>query len=428
MYAPHASTNRLFLLYRFLWFFMAPLLRFHKRMKIGYRQRTLQESLPKADLWIQAASVGESYIIEEILTVLAPAHPLTILVTTNTSQGMDILQKINPTSPHITLKAHYCPFDRPGLMDRAMAMVQPRLVVLIETELWPGFLQACKKQAIDIAVINGRMTEKSMGGYQRMGHFWQDLAPTTILAMSEADGTRYGKVFGQERVSIMANIKFDRLLRTAAEQATNAPLATVLDPDVPFVVLGSTRMEEEADIGKIIESLLRHNPKIIVGLFPRHMERIGSWQVHLQKKQLPMHLRSKIDAPVQQSSVILWDTIGELQQGYQRADAAFVGGSLVPLGGQNFLEALNTGLQPVIGQSWFNFYWVGKDIFNQNLVLQVDNWQEAVNVLLNCLQSPTDKAKVRHTFSQYAQEQQGGTTTACSAIMHLLDQTTPASP
>lgn len=420
MSPPNSTSRIIFFIYRLLWLFMVPLLRFHKRMKIGYGERTLKRHLPKADLWIQAASVGEAFIVEEILLSLSPTQPLVVLVTTNTSQGMDILRKITPGSQDITLKLRYCPFDRPDFMDRAIAMVAPSLVVLIETELWPGLLRACKKGAIKVCVINGRMTEKSMQGYLRLSQFWKDIAPTTTLAMSEADGERYSKVFDRGRTSIMTNIKFDRLLRTATDTTDSSPLSAILAPDVPFVVLGSTRSEEEELVGQMIKSLFHHNPKLVIGLFPRHMERISAWQQHLQKDKIPVQLRSEISEPVQRPTVILWDRIGELQQGYRRADAAFVGGSLAPLGGQNFLEAMTAGLQPVIGQSWSNFYWVGEDIFKQNLAIRVDNWQEAVNVLLNCLKSPTDRNKVQQTFRQYAKKQEGGTTTACNTINNLL--------
>lgn len=399
---------------------MAPALRFHKRMKIGYNDRTLRHSFPKADLWIQAASVGESFIVEELLLSLTPKKRLTVLVTSNTSQGMDILKKIKPAK-NIKLELRYCPFDCPSFMDKAVRMVSAKLVVLIETELWPGFLYACKKQQVNVCVINGRMTEKSMKGYLRMANIWKDLSPTSILAMSEDDRKRYGRVFGDKRTALMTNIKFDRILRTATPTQANSNLDHIISPEIPFLILGSTRTEEEEVIQKMIEALLRHNPKVVIGLFPRHMERISVWQQQLQKDGIQFQLRSEVSTPVPQTSVILWDTIGELQQGYKRANGAFVGGSLMPLGGQNFLEPLSAGLQPVIGDSWSNFYWVGEEIFAQNMVIKVQNWQEAVNVLLNCLETPSDKTVVQEKFRQYAIKQQGGTATACAEITRLLD-------
>ena len=420
MTSPHSSTTRALFFYRLLWIVLTPLLRFHKRMKIGYDDRVLKRALPRADLWIQAASVGEAYIVEEILLELSSANPLTILVTTNTSQGMDILKKITPANTNIILKLHYCPFDHPGLMKQAVTSVQPRLVVLIETELWPGFLSACKKHHIKVCVINGRMTEKSMKGYLRMINFWHDLAPDAILAMSETDRQRYGTVFGDKQTEIMANIKFDRLLRTTTTKTDQKNLSTIITPDTPFLILGSTRTEEEEIISKMIESLLRHNPDVIIGLFPRHMERISTWQQYLTKQNIPFQLRSTISSPVTGGIVILWNTIGELQQGYHRANSAFVGGSLIPLGGQNFLEPLCAGIQPVIGSSWSNFYWVGEEIFQQNLAIRVNNWQEAVNVLLKGLTQPTNHTVVQHKFKEYIQQQQGGTTTACTKIISLL--------
>ena len=421
MIKPHPSTTRALFLYRFIWFFLAPLLRFHKRMKIGYDERTLKRPLPQADLWIQAASVGESFIVEELLLSLTPEKHHTVLVTTNTSQGMDILKKIKAPSPHISLELRYCPFDRPALMEQAVSMVKPHLMVLIETELWPSLLFACKKQQVTICVVNGRMTEKSMKGYLRMPNIWNDLSPDSILAMSEDDCRRYGAVFGDERVAPMKNIKFDRLLRTSSTSHTATNLDAILQPETPFLILGSTRSEEEVDIHKMIESLLRHKPNIVIGLFPRHMERISAWKQQLQKDEIQFQLRSEITTPVPVTSVILWDTIGELQQGYMRATGAFVGGSLVPLGGQNFLEPLSVGIQPVIGDSWSNFYWIGEEIFAQNLVIKVQHWQEAVNVLLNCLEDPSDKKIVQKKFNQYASKQQGGTATACAEIKRLLE-------
>lgn len=416
----HSSTTRALFFYRFLWLLLTPLLRFHKRMKIGYDQRTLRRSLPKADLWIQAASVGEAYIVEELILALETDQPLTILVTTNTAQGMDVLKKIIPKNSTICLKLHYCPFDRPHYMDQAVTMVAPRLVVLIETELWPAFLYACKKQQVPVCVVNGRMTEKSMAGYLRMGKIWQDLAPTSILAMSEDDCKRYGAVFGTQRTSTMNNIKFDRLLRTSKTPAAAGELDQIIKANTPFIVLGSTRAEEEEPISNMVESLLHHNTDLTIGLFPRHMERISTWQRHLKQKNIPFQLRSQLTEPANQATVILWDTIGELQKAYSRANAAFVGGSLMPLGGQNFLEPLAAGMQPVIGDSWSNFYWVGEEIFTQNLVLRVNNWQEAVNVLLHSMNDPSDPVKVRELFSQYALKRQGGTRTACAKITQLL--------
>ncbi len=416
---PSATEQALFL-YRLLWAIMAPLLRFHKRMKIGYDERILKQTLPEADLWIQAASVGEAYLVEEILTTLNPAQDLTVLVTTNTSQGLNILKTITPASPHIDLILRYCPFDRPATMVQAVTMVKPRLVVLIESELWPGLLHACKMKEIKVCVVNGRMTEKSMRGYLRMPAIWRSLAPTSILAMSPADGQRFTTVFGKERTTTISNIKFDRILRTTVDLTTDCPLTSIIPAHLPFIILGSIRREEEEDVLQMLNTLLHQNPQLIIGLFPRHMERVNTWHKRLQQDHIPCRLRSHISTPVTQPTVIIWDTIGELQQGYQRAESAFVGGSLAPLGGQNFLESLSTGLRPVIGGSWSNFYWVGEEIFHQQLVTRVGNWQEAARALLAELETPTDRHEIQRQFIKYAQQRQGGTSKACQEIERLL--------
>ena len=170
----------------------------------------------------------------------------------------------------------------------------------------------------------------------------------------------------------------------------------------------------------MVEFLLHRNTDLVIGLFPRHMERIGAWQQLLTRKKIPFILRSQLTEAVDHSTVILWDTIGELQEGYSRANATFVGGSLAPLGGQNFLEPLAAGLQPVIGKFWSNFYWVGEKIFKNNLVIRVNTWQEAADVLLNNLNDQPDPEKIRELFVQYAERYRGGTRTACAEIHRLL--------
>ncbi|MDA3972323.1 MAG: hypothetical protein PF442_13335 [Desulfobulbaceae bacterium] len=414
------ATRTALIFYRALWAVMAPLLRFHKRMKIGYDQRLLHTPLPKVDLWIQAASVGEAYLVEEILITLAPHQKTALLITTNTSEGFNILDRLKSVSENISLTIRYCPFDRPKTMSKAIKMTQPKLMVLIESELWPGLLSGCKHMDVPVLVVNGRMTETSMNGYLRMPAIWQDIGPAHILAMSDADAKRFQAVFGDKRVETMFNIKFDRLLRMSTTPDQTMPLTELIAEETSFITLGSIREEEEEVVCHMIQSLLSARPDIVIGLFPRHMERITAWRQHLHGANITYQLRSKTSQAVAPNTVILWDTIGELSKGYQRAQAAFVGGSLAPLGGQNFLEPLSVGVRPVIGPSWSNFHWVGGEIFQQDMVMKVENWQEAVDRLLRELETERDTHETLNDFRAYARTRQGGCLVASDAITTYL--------
>ncbi len=412
-------TKSAFILYQFLWTILAPLLRFHKRMKIGYKQRILKTPLPKVDLWIQAASVGEAYLVTELLNILAPEQATSVLVTTNTSQGFEILEKMKPASPHITLTIRYCPFDHPRIIFKAITMAKPKLMVLIETELWPGLLSGCQQNNIPVLVVNGRMTEKSMKGYLRFASLWQNIGPRHILAMSQTDAERFQAVFGEDRVSTMFNIKFDRLLHSAVLTPGKPAFPDIIPALASFLILGSIREEEEDEVSQMLEALLQSQPDLILGLFPRHMERINAWRHIFHQSKRAYQLRSEISKPVPQGTIILWDTIGELGTAYGRADGVFVGGSLASLGGQNFLEPLSAGIRPVTGPSLSDFHWVGTEIFQNNMVIKAENGQDAVKALLQEFQQKTDKQKIQADFQVYAKARQGGTATACRKILDM---------
>lgn len=421
--SPDKASSRLLLhLYQWLWSLILPCLRLNSRLKSGYDQRTLRTPLPAADLWIQAASVGEAYLARQLMTTLQPRLPLTILITTNTSQGYDILNRIkHETGPTVRVAVGYFPFDKPSLMQQALSAVAPRAVVLLESELWPGLMAACKAQGVKLLVVNGRMTERSLHGYLRWPAIWHDLRPHAVLAMSPADGNRFAALFGEEIVDTMANIKFDSLQsRHAPEDQTANPLHTIIDGTAKFVVLGSVRQEEEKAVSRLLCHLCSRDPRLIIGLFPRHMHRLNHWQQELSARHLPWQLRSQCRQVVPPGTIILWDTMGELTKAYDLARSVFVGGSLAPVGGQNFLEPLSSGIRPVIGPHWHNFAWVGREIVDQGLVHEALTWQETAAYLLEQAKQLPDRPRTTEALRLFIADRQGGTAKACRKIMRLL--------
>jgi len=420
-------SRKIFLgLYSFCWGIAVPVLRFNSRMAEGYEQRSLDDAyLEKADLWIQAASVGESNMAETLLRNLRPVRPLKILVTSNTSQGMGILERaIEGLSSHETLvsvHAAYFPFDKPSLMEKAVRMINPKVMVLLESEMWPGLMSALKNHGSGMVIINGRIRQKSLDKYMLWPSLWRDIAPDKILAISEEDAERFGTLFGPDRVDVMGNIKFDQVSKEGEWPARENPLKGVVSEGTPFVVLGSVRREEENAVAKIVLDIVHRKPDTVIGLFPRHIHRVKYWQDKLDSLSMPWITRSECKGPVSGGKSIIWDTFGELFFAYDLAAAAFIGGSLAPLGGQNFIEPLFCGVSPIIGPSWENFTWVGDDLMEKGLVRIRPDWKSVADSILEDLERPTDRANVRESALEYIKACRGGTAEACRVILNMMN-------
>ena len=415
-----------FSVYDLAWRLAIPFLKLNRRLAEGYPQRRFRQRIPApADLWIQAASVGEAFLAWQLLKQLTTEKPLSVLITTNTRQGMDILEKaireISSVTPRISAAAAYFPFDKPGIMNRAVGHIRPRVMVLLESEMWPAHLAALKASGCHIVIVNGRMTAKSLKGYLHWPSFWYRLRPDKILAISDKDAQHFGRLFGQQRVEVMSNIKFDRLDLSPESSRSENPLSAIFAPEDRLIVFGSVRRPEEEPVQKVLLEIKRRHPAVTVGLFPRHFQRLDAWMSFLTARKVPWCLRSGIDQPVAPGTVVLWDTYGELTFAYQLAAAAFVGGTLAPLGGQNFLEPLTAGVRPIIGPSWENFHWVGGEIISRELVRVVPDWEAVVDALTDDLKRPPSADRVKSAAYKYVGDRQGGTARACRLIEQYLD-------
>lgn len=404
-----------------------------------------QESAPPArplplyadhwhDVWIHAASGGEAYLTWELIKQYgAPSAasaqtdsvaPISVLTTSCTDQGLDVLREATAweekESPRISCTADYFPFDAPSLMHRALSQTLPKVVVLLETELWPGLLAACADEQVPVLLVNARMSTRSLSHYLLIKDFLRRVAPQRILAISDDDAGRFAALFGEERVGVMHNIKFDRFTAPQAPAFVDSPIATVFKPRTSLCVMGSVREQEEPDVALAIRELHAARPKTCIALCPRHMHRVEAWSKRLDAAGVPWVLRSEVNEPVHPGVTVLWDAFGELNAVYAQARAAFVGGSLAPLGGQNFLEPLAAGIAPCIGPYWKNFAWVGQEIIDQGLVRVVRDGHELAASLVKYLQRPIPQTKVQERFQNYLAERQGGTRQAWDLIREYL--------
>ncbi len=424
----HLFHKTAFGFYNFSWSIALPWLRCHHRLAEGYKQRALKDQLPAAaDLWIQAASVGESWLALELIKTIETRDPLRILLTSNTQQGIEILDrgldKQHTETDRIKVYVRYFPFDKPSIMAKAVASMRPKLMVILETELWPGHLRALKAHGCKIIIINGRITTRSLKRYLLWPSIWQALRPDKILAISQTDADRFGQLFGQDGVVVMPNIKFDRIASSTTSGGHINTIKAIVPSTIPFVVLASVRRPEEPLVKKIVHEVFRNRPETVIGLFPRHMNRLQYWQESLNQMGIRWFLRSATAKPVTAGTVVIWDTFGELLPAYRLAKSAFVGGSLAPLGGQNFLEALVSGVLPVIGPSWENFAWVGRQIIDCGLLRVAGDWKEVAALILKDMDSSPRREEVIETTLQLVKARQGGTQMACRQIAACLAST-----
>ncbi len=399
-------------IYELIWLIVIPVLFFVPKLRDQWTERLLIKKGEKGpfDIWIHAASVGECYILLDLVSRL---RGLKIIATTNTAQGKEILEKASKENLFI----RYLPFDLGFILKKALSVWNPKLVVLIETELWPALLYTCKKRNIPVLVINGRLSKRSFRAYKRIKGLWKRLSPSMIYAISEEDAQRYKYIFGEEKVAIMNNIKFDRIKLDAVK---NNSVSKILPKKKKIIVLGSVRKEEEQDLLWVIQVILRVLSNSVIALFPRHIERVIWWKKALKEKGITYKLRSEIKDLSWEADVLLWDKIGELSLAYSVANSVFVGGSLRPCGGHNFLEPLAFGVIPCVGPFIDNFKWVGKDLFDEGLVFMVKDKRELTKCLVCNAVLDSDREVIKKRFKYLLSFKKGGLNTALNAIINYL--------
>ena len=405
-----------FHLYRFLWGCVLPFLLHSRRLKEGSAERTLKNVLfSRVDLWIHAASAGEAYLAGQLVAGLEVGRTLDILITTNTFQGKEILEKIADGRNH-RVTVTYMVFDSPALVQRAVKIADPKLLILIELEIWPALLAEINRVGRKYVIVNGRMTEKSYRGYGKIGFLWKRLKPAAVLAISEIDRTRFADLFdlGPEKALYVPNLKFDRIetYRYPVEHTEKQKMS---------LVLASVGRDEEEDVLFLIKALLEKFPGLLVHLFPRHMDRVQRWMERLEENSISWILQSSKE-DTGNFSVVIRDVFGELVEEYRRANAVFVGGSLAPIGGQNFIEAFMNGVVPVTGPFLSDFSWVGEEVFRDGLVKKGNNRDDVLDLLVESLEKPVDKVALGKKVNRYIAEKQGGTQITCKYIKTFLKE------
>ncbi len=302
-------------------------------------------------VWVHAVSVGEAIAALPLIRALIARHgERQVWVTTTTPTGSArVLAALGASVRH-----SYAPYDLPGAVARFLKRVAPRQVVVMETELWPNLFHQLGRRGIALIVANARLSPRSMRGYSRLRGFSRQVLShcAHVAAQSDADAARF-IALGAPRVSVMGNIKFDLQLPLQQIDAGHS-LREDIGATRPVWVAASTHEGEETIVLRAHAALLRTRPDALLILVPRHPQRFDAAARTIEQQGL-RHVRRSQNSPAAQASVLLGDSMGELLAYYAAADVAFVGGSLVDVGGHNVLEPAAIGLPVLFGPQMHNF-------------------------------------------------------------------------
>jgi 3-deoxy-D-manno-octulosonic-acid transferase len=373
-------------------------------------------------IWIHAVSVGEVLAISRLVRELEATIPAYfVAISTTTRTGQTLAQERFGSN-----RVFYCPLDLPWAVRSCLNALQPRLLVLAETEFWPNLLAGCFRRGVPVAVVNARISDRSWPRYRRLRWLWRPFLErlSRVLAQSPTDADRL-KAIGcrPERVVVAGNLKFDV---RAAEESEATRLLKVLGTGLRFLVAGSTLEGEESALLEAWPRLLKADSQLVLVLAPRHPERFGAVEALLKPSSAQWVRRSNwrgqpMDAlkPLAPGGIVLLDTIGELASVYSIASAAFVGGSLVPAGGHNPLEPAQFGVPIVMGPHFANFRAITGDLIAHGAI-QIAAGEDLAAALIRLLQDRTAAEAMGERARQVFDKQAGATARCVAALRELL--------
>lgn len=326
----------------------------------AYRKRWAErygfcEGKVKPDgILLHSVSVGETLAAVPLVRALRHRYPtLPITVTTMTPTGSERAQSAFGKDVHHV----YLPYDLPGAIHRFLDTTRPKLVIIMETELWPNIIKALHDRQVPLVIANARLSERSATGYKKLGKFMRQLLQriTLIAAQNKEDGERFiGLGLKRSHLAVTGSLKFD--ISVTPELAARAiTLRSQWAPRRPVWIATSTHEGEESIILDAHRLLLERFPNLLLILVPRHPERFTTARDMAQKAGFSYTLRSSGEIPSGSTQVVIGDTMGELMLLYGIADLAFVGGSLVERGGHNPLEPAAHAIPVLMGPHTFNF-------------------------------------------------------------------------
>ena len=362
--------------------------------RLGFGRALLTPSI-----WLHAVSLGEMSAAAPLARALRLRFPdLPLVVTSATPAGRARAAALFEDAADI----RYLPYDTPGAVRRFLARARPRAAIIMETELWPNLLRECARGGIPVLLASARLSLRSVSRYRRFAALFAGVFSNNLLvaAQSAEDAQRFKSIGASaERTVVVGNVKFDVGVDAGIVQAGRA-LRAAFAAARPVWIAGSTHAGEEEQLLDAHDLLLKSIPNAVLLLVPRHKDRFAAVGELLARRGVKYARRSRMasGAEAQQlpgdTPVLLVDTVGELTLLYASADAAFVGGSLVPIGGHNLLEPAALGLPVLTGPSYFNGQEIAQLLLARGAALQVNSVQDLAATLQRLLAQPEAREQI----------------------------------
>lgn len=388
----------------------------------GFDLRAVRErfgflpGLPDAEggrLWLHAVSVGEVGVAAILIPVLLKKKPeLKIVLSTVTRTGRNEAGKISGVEQLI-----YLPLDFPLIVRSALKRIRPSMIALIETEIWPNLVAEAARRNIPVSIVNGRLSERSYHKYKRFQYFFSSILRcfTDVLVRGEGDAERF-RGLGAASVRVSGNVKFD----TPAPPREPPHGAYGLGACRHVVVAGSTHPGEEKLIGEVLSSVHRNIPGVGLLLAPRHLERVAQVEADLRDAGISPVRWSRIkDAGGDHQAVIL-DVMGELADAYGCATMAIIGGSFIPHGGQNPIEAARWAVPCLCGPHMENFAEVTREMVKQGGAIQLSGRENLEAAVMKWLDDPVSRNRAGEAVRRVVQNNQGACERTAEYIVQVL--------
>ncbi len=376
-------------------------------------------------IWIHAVSVGEALMAHALAEDLKTRYPrLRLFLSTTTIAGQQVARR---SQQHVDA-VFYFPFDWVVTSRRTLNLVNPRVFIMMETEIWPNLLRLCRRRHVKTVMINGRISSRSHPRYRLIRPFFRRvLADVDRFCMQSEESARRLIDLGADpaRVSVTGSLKFDSL-ELPSVTSHGKPRQRVLrffrlSPNRPVIVAGSTLRGEEAAMLRAFARVKSTMASAMLVLAPRHPERFGEVErlartagfVTTRRSELPIDAEPRAD-------VIVLDSIGELAQLYQLATAVFVGGSLVDHGGHNILEPAIFGRPIVFGPHMQNFKEIADTFLANDAAVQVQSDRELEEVMIALLTDPVRRASLGAAARALVEANRGAKEKTLAVIAEVL--------
>jgi 3-deoxy-D-manno-octulosonic-acid transferase len=367
-------------------------------------------------IWLHAVSVGETRAVVNLVKQLQAHYPDNqLLLTHTTPTGRAASEQLFGAE----VVRVYLPYDYPYAVKRFLKIFQPRIGILLETEIWFNLIHACHQQNIPLLLLNARMSAKSASRYARYPVLVESglTELSAIAAQSTADSARL-TTLGGKQISVMGNLKFD--IEPSVEMlALGKLLRSRFGTNRRIFLAASTREGEEELLLEAVKSLQIIN--LLTVIVPRHPQRFDEVKDLLSRRNFRYQLRSTNQAISAETQVVLGDSMGEMFAYYAACDIAFIGGSLLPFGGQNLIEACAVGKPVLIGPHTFNFLQASQLAVANGAALLVRDSSALAQALQNLFQNPEKMAESGNAGLLFVEANRGATKLAMECIKRFLD-------